>query len=249
MLHLPTDVGHARRGPLQHRFRYHVDYLLFAPEATLKRPRLFGRNRLNLFSFYDADHGGARGNGSGADWAWDQFAAAGLPKRAGLVMALLTQPRFLGYWFNPVSFWMVIEGDTLRAVIAEVNNTFGQRHSYICHRPAFAPIAARDQIAAQKVFHVSPFQDVRGAYFFNFSLHPDRLAIRIQQIDGENGLDAAMTGRFRPLTSRGIAAAAARRPGGALRVSVLIIWQALKLRLKGAAWRNLPPPPSNEISK
>ncbi|ADO42733.1 DUF1365 domain-containing protein [Ketogulonicigenium vulgare] len=249
LLHMRAHVGHARRGGLHHAFRYRVDYLLFAPEVTHQPPAFFSRNRFNLFSFYDSDHGGVRGTGTGAAWAWEKLTDSGLTRTPDMVLAFMTQPRFLGYGFNPVSFWMVLQDDTLVAVIAEVNNTFGQRHSYLCHLDQFAPMTANTQITAEKIFYVSPFQDVRGQYFFNFSLKPDRVAIRIQQIDGENGLDAGLTGRFQPLTARVILQSALARPGGALRVSFLILWHAIRLRLKGAKWRKLPPPPTHEISQ
>ena len=93
-------------------------------------PLLFSRNRLNLTSVRDADHGGPPGTGRGADWAREVLRARGL---AAFDLRLLTQPRFLGYCFNPVSFWLAFDGKVLRAVIAEVSNTFGDRHSYVCH--------------------------------------------------------------------------------------------------------------------
>lgn len=248
ILHMRAEVAHARRGAIRHAFRYGTDFMLFAPE-TMRPGGLMSRDGFNLFSYRDADHGGPRRQGRGAAWAWGQLGEAGLQRRAGLVLALLTQPRFLGHWFNPVSFWMAIEGDALVAVIAEVNNTFGQRHCYLCRHEGFAPIGPETSLSARKVFHVSPFQDVRGDYLFGFNLRPDRLAIRIRQIDGDEGLDASMAGRLEPLTVRGALFAGLRRPGGSLRVVALIHWHALRLKLKGAAWRSLPTPPEHEISR
>lgn len=246
VLHMPASVTHARRGGIRHAFRYRVDYLLLSPER-MRGPRLLSHNHFNLAALHDSDHGGPRGQGRGADWAWRQFQNAGLVRESGMSLALLTQPRLLGHWFTPVSFWLLLRGDTLLAAIAEVNNTFGQRHSYLCHKPGFAPIA-RDRIDAAKVFHVSPFQDVSGGYRFGFDIAADRIVIGIRQIDGAEGLEAAMTGPLRPLTNRALMGAALRRPGGGLRVLALIYWNALRLKLKGAAYRRLPPPPDQEIS-
>ncbi|MCL4674456.1 MAG: DUF1365 family protein [Pararhodobacter sp.] len=248
VLAMPALVTHARRGALRHTFRTHADHLLLAPEH-FHPPRLMGHNRFGLIAFYDSDHGGPRGAGTGAHWAWAQFDAAGIARRPGLVLVLVTQPRFLGYWFNPVSFWMLIQGDALIAAIAEVNNTFGQRHSYLLARPDLAPITAETELTARKVFHVSPFQDVAGEYHFRFALHPDRIAIRIAQQDGAGGIDTAMTGRLVPLTTLGVLATSFRRPGGALRVIAQIYWHALRLKLKGAAYRRVPTPPDQEISR
>ena len=247
VLHMPAEVAHGRRGAIAHGFRYRVDYLLFAPDH-MAPPSLMSRNCFNLMAYFDRDHGGLRGAGQGAAWAWARLAEAGFAPGPGRVMALLTQPRFLGYWFSPVSFWLLIEGDRTLAAIAEVNNTFGQRHSYLCALPGHAPLTAGDEIAAEKLFHVSPFQDVSGRYLFRFAVQPDRIAIRIGQFDGAEGLRAAMTGPLHTLTNAALLAAALRRPGGALRVVALIYWHALCLKLKGAAYRPLPAPPDQEIS-
>lgn len=248
VLQLTSDVTHARRGVVRHAFHYKVDYLLLAPE-TARPYGLFGLGRRGLFSFCSADHGGPRGNGKGAAWAWDVLARSGLRRDATMVMALMAQPRFLGFWFNPVSFWMVLRDDDLLAVIAEVNNTFGQRHSYLCHRAGFAPIGPEDLLSTEKVFHVSPFQDVAGRYDFRFRVSAEGIAVLIRQSDGEEGLVATLRATPRQMRQSGLLAAALRRPGGALRIVALIYWQALRLRLKGVAYRPLPPAPPEEISR
>ena len=230
VLHMRATVTHGRRGAIRHGFRYGADFLLFAPE-TMRPPALMSKDRFNLISYHESDHGSRRKQGRGASWAWSQLAEAGLAHREGMVLALLTQPRFLWTWFNPVSFWMAIEGDRLIAVIAEVNNTFGQRHCDLCRNDGFVPIEPDTPLESEKVFHVSPFQDVRGDYRFNFSLTPDRIAIRIRQTDADEGLDAAMAGSLARLTWPGVIGQCLRRPGGPLRVLVLIHWQALRLKL------------------
>ena len=247
VLHLPASVSHGRRGAIAHGFRYRTDYLLLAPEHA-RAPGLFGLNRFNLLAVHDKDHGGPRGKGRGPVWGHEVLAAAGFAAEAGDVLALLTQPRLLGHWFTPVSFWLVLRGDTLLAAIDEVNNTFGQRHSYLCHAPGFAALGSADTIRAKKVFHVSPFQDVGGEYLFNFALSPARLAIRILHRHGAEGLDAAMAGPLRPLTPGRALAACLRRPGGSLRVLALIYANALGLKLKGARYRPPPAPPEQEIT-
>lgn len=166
----------------------------------------------------------------------------------GMVLALMAQPRLLGFWFNPVSFWIVLRGSDLLAVIVEVNNTFGQRHSYLCHNSGFAPIRPEDRLHADKIFHVSPFQDVAGCYEFRFTATPDDMAVLIRQTNGAEGLVATLRATPRRLRQSGLIGAALRRPGGALRILALIYWHALRLRLKGVAYRRLPAPPSKEIS-
>lgn len=248
VLALRADITHARRGVLRHAFRSRADYVLLAPDC-FQPPRLMSHNKFNLIALRDADHGGPRGAGTGIVWAWQQFATIGITPQKDRVLALLTQPRFLGYWFNPVSFWMVIDQNDLVAVIAEVNNTFGQRHSYLLSQPDRSAITPDIPLHAQKMFYVSPFQDISGEYRFNFALQPDRLAIRISQLDGENGVDTAMSGRLAQLTAGQILMNALRRPGGALSVVLQIYWHALRLKLKGATYRKRPSPPKAEISR
>ena len=242
--HIAGATTHARRGSVHNAFRYGVDYVLIDPEAP-SPVRLFSRNRFNLASVHDKNHGGAPKNGCGLPWARDVFRDAGLtPTR----VLLLTQPSFLGYVFNPVSFWLAYKGANLVAVIAEVTNTMGDRHSYLCKREGFAPIRREDRITAEKIFHVSPFQDVLGTYQFNYDITAERVSIRIAHENGEEGLIATLFGPRAPLTNGAILRAALRRPTGPLRALVLIHWQAVKLVLKGARFRRRPLPPEKEVS-
>lgn len=245
--HIAGHTTHARRGGIANTFRYGVDYVLIDP-AVREGPWLFSRNRFNLAAVHDRDHGGPRGAGQGAGWAHRVFETRGLPRAGYDRLLLLTQPRFLGYGFNPVSFWLALRRGELVAVIAEVNNTFGDRHSYFCAKPGFAPIRPADRIEAVKVFHVSPFQKIAGGYSFGFLVTPERIAVTILFRDGEEGLFATLAGPRRPLTSRSLLAAALRRPAGALRTVALIHWQALKLWAKRAPFRHRPEPPGREVS-
>ncbi|UPH72731.1 DUF1365 domain-containing protein [Abyssibius alkaniclasticus] len=245
--HIAGTTMHKRRGELHHGFRYGVDYVLIDPEADQPKPRLFSRNRFNLMAVHDRDHGGAIGAGQGAVWLRRFLAEQGLGGRK-LALGLLTQPRFLGYVFNPVSFWLVSENDALIAVIAEVSTPFGDRHSYFCHAEGFAPITPQTRLGTQKALHVSPFQDVAGHYAFGFEITPSQIAISIVFTHGENGVVATLSGPRAPATSLGLLWASFRRPFGALRTITLIYWQALRLRLKGARYRTRPTPPKSEIS-
>lgn len=246
--HMVGTTTHVRRGAIRNRFRYGVDYVLIDPEAEQPAPALFARNRFNLASVHDRDHGGPMGAGRGARWARDVLADAGLDL-AGVRLTLLTQPRFLGYGFNPVSFWLAREDGALRAVIAEVSTPFGDRHSYLCHLPEFAEITRGVRIHAPKALHVSPFQEVAGGYEFVFDLRPARTRIAILHRNGAEGVIATLSGAHRPLTNTGLLAAALRRPFGALRTMALIHWQALRLKLKGARYRRRPEPPAHEVSR
>ncbi|RUS60129.1 DUF1365 domain-containing protein [Pseudorhodobacter sp. E13] len=245
--HIAGETFHGRRGAVQNAFRYGVDYVLLDMESGTG-PGLFSRNRSNLTSLWDRDHGGAPKAGRGVEWLREVLAAHGLP--GGDKVQLLAQPRVLGHVFNPVSFWLCHDaaGD-LRVVVAEVNNTFGDRHSYLCHRPDLAPITREDRITAQKIFHVSPFQPVSGAYEFRFDITPDRIGIWIDYTQGNGGLIATLTGPRKPLTNRAILWACLCRPFGSRRVLTLIHWQALKLWIKRAPFFTRPEPPEQDVSR
>lgn len=245
--HMRGETMHARKDGIRNRFRYSVDYLLIDPGDTRDVAPLYGRNRAGLFSLHDRDHGGVRGNGVGAAWAEEVLKTAGLGL-SGVKLLLLAQPRFAGYWFNPVAFWFALRGDDLVAVIAEVNNTVGDRHSYLCAHPGFAPIGPKDVITTQKVFHVSPFQEISGDYRFRFSVSDEKIDITIDLVDGNKGMIATLSGPLEPLTARSVITMAVRRPAGALRVMALILWQALKLKAKGATFRKRTPPPLQDVT-
>lgn len=246
--HIAGQTFHGRKGDVKNAFRYGVDFLLFDAEARLNGPRLFSRNRGNLISVQDRDHGGAPGDGAGARWVREVLREHQLqqPKR----IMLLTQPRTLGHVFNPVSFWLCHdENDDLTVVISEVTNTFGERHSYLCHHADLSPIRATDRLKATKIFFVSPFQPVEGGYVFRFDIRADRIGIWIDYSQSKGGVIATLTGRRVPLTNRGVLGAVLRRPLGTRRVLALIHWQALKLWIKRAGYRVRPAAPSQEVSR
>lgn len=246
--HITGQTFHGREGGIENAFRYSVDYCLLDPE-TAHGPGLFSRNSRNLTSLYDSDHGGPPGQGRASAWVRDVLAAHQLDKCDGPVL-LLAQPRVLGHVFNPVSFWLCHGKDgTLRAVIAEVSNTFGDRHSYLCHHADQRPITRHERLSSRKIFHVSPFQPVDGDYTFRFDVRADRVGVWIDFRNGTERLYATLTGRRKPLTNLAILWAALRRPFGSRRVLGLIHWQALVLWWKGAQWHNRPEPPAEDVSR
>lgn len=245
--HIRGVTFHGRKGETQNAFRYSVDYVLIDAEAPHRGPALFRRNNAGIVALHDKDHGGAPGVGRGTGWVRE--VVKDVPFRIGRI-ELLAQPRVLGHVFNPVSFWLIRDADDqLRTVIAEVTNTYGDRHSYLCHRDDFEPITRSDLLSSQKVFHVSPFQPVEGGYQFRFDIDDEKIGIWIDYTAGNGGLLATLTGRRTPLTNTGIIGAMLRRPLGSRRVLGLIHWQALILWWKGAVFRTRPEPPVEEVSR
>ena len=246
--HISGYTYHGRRGAVKNAFRYSIDYVLLDAEAQLDTPRLFSRNAGNTMSVHDVDHGGLRDAGKGAEWVRQIIKEHGIDQPT--TIELLAQPRVLGHVFNPVSFWLCYDyGGALRSVIAEVSNTFGDRHSYLCHHDDGRAISKDETLSAQKIFHVSPFQPIEGGYTFRFDISQDHIGVWIDYSRGNGGLIATLTGARKPLTNRSIVGAMLRRPFGSRRVIGLIHWQAFKLWLKGATFRPRPEPPEHEISK
>ncbi len=241
-------VGHARRAPVANRFSYAVDCLLLDEAALAGKAavKLFSYGRPNLVSLHPADHGvpGCRGVEDVRALARD--AGIGGVER----VLLMAQPRYWGYVFNPVSFWF-LTGSTgnLRAVLAEVHNTWGDRHAYLCAQEAGEDMEGDCWTVSRKRLHVSPFFDIAGEYRFRFRLGESGVSVRIRYDDGGGGgLETAITGERRPFTDREIARALLSRPFGAARTSALIHWQALRLWRKGVPFRRRPDPPGGSVT-
>ncbi len=246
--HIAGHTWHGRKGAVQNAFRYGIDYVMLDAEADLETPWLFGRNRRGLGSIWDRDHGGPPHHGRGSVWVREVLDAHGFEQPARI--ELLAQPRILGHVFNPVAFWICRDekGD-VPVVISEVTNTYGDRHSYLCHLEDRAPIGPKDRMQARKIFHVSPFQKIDGGYEFRFDLRSDRIGIWIDFTGGNGGVIATLVGQRKSLTNLGLIRACLRRPLGSRRVLALIHWQALKLWWKGARFRTRPEPPVQEVSR
>jgi DUF1365 family protein len=246
--HIVGETFHGRRGDIRNAFRYSIDYVLLDAERSQDAPLFFGRNGAGLMSVHDSDHGGPPKNGRGAIWVREVLENAGIAFSGRIY--LLTQPRVLGHVFNPVSFWLCYcEGDHLQVVIAEVTNTFGDRHSYLCHNDDLSPITGGSWTQAKKVMHVSPFQPIEGDYKFRFAIDDAGIAITINYGTKGGGVVATLSGSRRTLTGLSILSSLVRRPFGSRRVLGLIHWQALKLWIKGALYRRRPQPPETEISR
>jgi DUF1365 family protein len=247
--HISGMTFHGRKGTVKNAFRYSIDYVLLDAEAVALGPSLFARNGRGIVALNDVDHGGAPKQGTGAKWVRDVLDSHGVQGVSRI--ELLAQPKVLGHVFNPVSFWLCRRAgdDALFAAIAEVSNTFGDRHSYLLHHPDMRAILPSDRLRAQKIMHVSPFQPIEGGYEFRFDIGEDRIGVWIDYSNGEGGVIATLTGKRAPLSNRAILRMLLRRPFGSRRVLGLIHWEALKLWWKKARFRSCPKAPLNDVSR
>ena len=246
---LVADVAHARVRPAKNAFHYHVYYLCVALSdvPALARLALFSLDCFNLFSVAHADYGR---DAQPETWMRQQLAHWEIPQADGEIV-LLTMPRVLGYAFNPVSFWFCLDrAGALRAVLADVSNTFGERHAYLLFHEDRRPIGRDDMFTSEKIFHVSPFITVAGHYEFRFAYGEEKLGVWINHHDAQGVLlTTSLVGKRRALTSRALLGCFFRYPLVTVKVIGLIHFQALKLFLKGVKYRVKPTPPITEISR
>jgi uncharacterized protein len=164
----------------------------------------------------------------------------------------------LGYVFNPVSFWLCHRADgALRAIVCEVNNTFGEKHCYLLAHPDGRPLRWGEELEARKAFHVSPFCRVAGRYRFRFMLvdrprpgQDGRFVARIDYDDADGALlQTSIEGRLAPLTDAQLVRAFFAYPAFTFGVMARIHWQALKLWLKRVPFFTKPAPPDALLTR
>jgi DUF1365 family protein len=237
-------VFHARLRPQPHRLNYRVFWLMLdlaEIDALNDRLKVFSRNRFNLLSFHDSDHGDASGTPLRAQ-VEIRLSAVGVDIGRGAVR-LLTMPRVLGFVFNPISLYFCHHEDgRLAAMIYEVTSTFGERRSYVLPVAAADAEAGRFRQQAGKSLYVSPFMDMDMRYDFKGRPPGETLALAIDGSDSAGLLIATtMTGERRALSDRALIAVALSMPLLTLKVVAAIHWEALKLWLKRVPLTRKPP--------
>lgn len=240
------QVFHRRLRPREHAFAY-ASYFLWLPMRSLRRQpcAALNRNGRGWLSFRDSDHG--EGGSDALAWLDSLLLSERITDATGEVW-LQTYPRVLGHAFKPVSFWFCERADaSLAAIVVEVNNTFGERHCYLLHGPDLA--WGVEQTAA-KVFHVSPFCRVEGAYRFRFVRNGSHVVSCVDHDDATGPLLlTSLSGRLAPLTSRSARSAFFSMPALTLMIVARIHWQALKLALKRVPFFSKPQPPERFITR
>ncbi|WBU53966.1 DUF1365 domain-containing protein [Paracoccus sp. SCSIO 75233] len=235
---IDASVWHGRAGATSRQFRYRTTYAAL-PVGALEAGNLALRpDRHGLWRLRRRDYGWRDGR-SLSEFIDAQLAPAGLDH---CKTTLVTMPRGLLHGFNPVSFWLARDVGGLRAVLAEVSNTFGECHLYLVRHQDNRVIAPPDRLSGDKLFHVSPFLPRSGRYVFRFDTGPGRFGAWIDWLaaDGSTVLRTSMTGHARALTTASLRGAAIRSPLQPARVSSLIHWQAAKLFSRGVRYRTKP---------
>ena len=248
-------VMHARLKPFIHRFVYRVFCIRLRVDQMTKLPDfnswLFGFDKKRIVSFQSRDHG-ARDGSDLVVWLSKTLNESGITFETGPIW-LQCFPRVLGYVFNPVSFWYVHDKQgTLRVLVAEVNNTFGQRHQYVLTAAKLGVIQQDSALECRKVFHVSPFCEVEGTYRFTLSRRGTQERMAIDYYDAIDHpvalLKTAIVVQAMPFTTRALLASVLAMPMMTLGVMWRIHLQAFKLWRKGAQYHPVPPLPNQEVT-
>ena len=238
---LQGKVRHRRARPFSYELEHDVWYAaldLGELDEADRRLRLFGRNRRAVAAFRDADHLPVPAKDLPAEIRAHLRAEGEDPE--GWRVTLVTNLRVLGYVFNPASLFLCRdERGTLRVVVIEVHNTFGDRHLYTLRPQASAEAvtggAEPFTAAMVKDFFVSPFISVDGTYAVHLRDEPTglRLAINLRQ-DDRPMLSTSLVLRRRPMTDRALLRLLLRHPMVTHKTMAMIVWHALRLWRRGA---------------
>jgi DUF1365 family protein len=241
-------VVHRRFRPRAHKLRYGVFWLvvdLDEIDDIAGRLTTFSRNRFNVFSFFDRDYGDRTGHPLRGQIE-AHLADAGIAADGRIT--LLTMPRILGYAFNPLSvFFCHAASGELAAILYEVTNTFGERHSYLIRveDPEARPIRQ----SVEKSFFVSPFLDMDMHYEFRVEPPAGGVMVGIIGSDAKGPMiNALLKGDRVELTDKALVSAFFRFPLLTLKVVAGIHWEAVLLVLKRVGLRRKPAPPSHAVS-
>ena len=250
------QVRHTRLRPRRHAFAYPTFFLMLPMRSLPGADSALAVNRRGAISFHDVDHGDGRGADHGGALAWvdELLRAEGIDDATGEVW-LHCYPRVLGYTFKPVSFWYCHGADgSLRAIVVEVNNTFGERHCYLLDAPQYGA-----ELTARKVFHVSPFCEVNGGYRFRFmrtagagaGLQDEgRTVARIDYDDATGPLiETSVSGELHAVTAQTLRRALWGYPAMTLTIMGRIHWHALLLWLKRVRFHRKPEAPASIVTR
>ena len=236
-------VGHHRLSPKKHSFTYSVFAICLDIDQigkTVDRLSLFSRNRFNLLSFHDKDHGDGSRTPIGDQIRFLlEHSELG---HAGAKIDLLCYPRFFGYVFNPLSVYFCYRKDgELAAIIYEVSNTFRERKSYIIPVTGDRTGPKQDFVvqSCTKEMYVSPFTSAAGDYDFRVLPPKETVNVGVDFRDRTGGiLKTYFQGKRRPLSDRSILGLVLRYPLMTLKVITAIHWEAARLWFKGVAVRD-----------
>ena len=241
-------VFHKRHTPKVNKFKYQGCYLILPWSKIKNWPVSLNRFSLAAINFKNYGHKCAETPLIWLDNVFEQYQF----KRPQGEIILVTTPNILGYEFNPVNFWLCLNiNSELVAYVCEVNNTFGESHSYLCIKPNMSIITESDYLIGKKNFHVSPFLERKGYYEFKINWQPNTyFGIWINYFDGNRKkiLTTSLTGQIEKINKHQFFKFLLFRPHYMIKTMTLIHWQALNLYIRKIKYIKKPMPFKNKVS-
>lgn len=242
------EVMHHRMKPVTHRFAYQVFSVLIdlaKLDDAHRTSTFFSVNRFNLMSFHEKDHGPRDGSAL-YPYALKLLSEAGVDIGPQGRIMLLCYPRILGYVFNPLSTYFAYDSaGALKAILYEVSNTFGEKHTYVAPVEQGEANEAGVRQEREKLFYVSPFNSLAMKYAFRIRPPSDQIAVRILATDDAGPLMAAtFHGSHLAFKTATILRLFLTMPLLTIKIIAGIHYEALILFLKGLRMVERPKPPS-----
>lgn len=243
-----AKIWHSRKVVANNYFNYQVFYLLLDIEKISNLDcKLLAINKFNLFSINTAEYCKINASNQNEnpkqliESAIDIIKNAGCSDFKGRIL-LLTHPKILNFGFNPVSFFFYLnQNNEVIAVLADVNNTFGENHFYLLFNDDFLPIDKNNKFFTKKEFFVSPFFNREGDYLFNFDFSFDKIKITIDYFkDGKLQLNTGLVAKLQDLNDILLIKIIFKIPLMIFKVIFLIHYQAIKLLIKKVKYIKKP---------
>lgn len=237
-------VTHQRSQPKPHGFRYKV-FMMYLDLDEL--PVLFDRfnhwsyQAKNCAWFKRSDYYGNPEIALKQEISELVSNATGFAPRGAI--RLLTNMRYFGHCFNPVSFYYCFEADgaTLQAIVSHITNTpWGEDYAYVHDFSSEKTIkkTKNGEITAfklDKAFHVSPFMPMNIQYDWAFKLENKQLLVHMKNLkDGEQVFSATLALERKEITQNSLNWILFHYPFMTIKVVTAIYWNALMLWIKRA---------------
>ncbi len=234
---LKTTMFHRRLNPIGYAFKYSMFYLnidVSKVDKSADKSFVFGFNRRKLLSIYESDYLSSY-SGNLSEKLEKLFEKYEINPRFSSIR-LVTHPRVFGYVFNPVSFFLCYrQEEEPEILIAEVHNTFGERHLYVMNREDRRTPKGFISFRADKDFHVSPFLDREGVYYFRVKEENKKLSILIDlHQDDKVVFESGLVSLKRELNGVSLLKHLAKYPGSIILTFFRIVYHAFILKfIKG----------------
>ncbi|MDX1634361.1 MAG: DUF1365 domain-containing protein [Marinobacter sp.] len=250
---LEGHVRHRRLRPVNHEFQYRTGMLALNLDDWSRIGRIsrwLSVGRFNWMSLKREDY--FRPATPDLKTAIQDQVEEATGWRPDGAIELITHPRYLGYVFNPVSFYFCYEpgqdpmaGAVPRVIAAQITNTpWHERHVYCLERGEGRSTSAgwhSQDFHFRKRFHVSPYNPMEQDYHWLFSFRGPDLRIHMNVSEsGRKVFDATLVVQRIPLTRKTLHRSLRQFPLESFKVVAGIYWHALRLKLKGAVFQTHP---------